>query len=315
MGGMSEAGGAGGAGAAVAEFEAERGRLFGIAYRMLGSAAEAEDAVQDAYLRWHAADRGYIGAPGPWLAKVLANLCLNRLTSARARREEYVGPWLPEPVRTDTGALGPLETAEQREAVSMAMLVMLERLSPPERAVVVLRDAFDYGHREIAAVLDWPEANVRQAYSRAKKHLADGRPRFAASAEVRADLLERFLTAAAEGALDRLEALLADDVVAWADGGGKVRSATRPVSGRNAVARFFIGMLQKFGSGVVVTFAEVNGAAAVLGWEDGALIAAGMVEFGTDDFGNGVVTDVRIMRNPDKLGFLEIQCRELSQNA
>ncbi|MFF7251134.1 RNA polymerase sigma-70 factor [Embleya sp. NPDC008237] len=294
----------------TAEFEAERGRLFGIAYRMLGSAAEAEDAVQDAYLRWHATDRGHIDAPGAWLAKVLTNLCLNRLTSARARREEYVGPWLPEPVRTDAGALGPLETAEQRDAVSMAMLVMLERLSPPERAVVVLRDAFEYSHREIAEVLDWPEANSRQTYRRARQHLASGRPRFEAPAALRSDLLARFLTAAAEGALEQLESLLADDVVAWSDGGGKVSAATRPVSGRAKVARFLMGLVERFSSGTEFGFAEVNGDAALLGWESGVLTTAAVVEVGAEG-----IAGVRIIRNPEKLKFLGEQCRELSHNA
>ncbi|XXJ59148.1 RNA polymerase sigma-70 factor [Embleya sp. MST-111070] len=294
----------------TAEFEAQRGRLFGIAYRMLGSAAEAEDAVQDTYLRWHAAERGHIDAPGAWLAKVLTNLCLNRLTSARARREEYVGPWLPEPVRTDTGVLGPLETAEQRDAVSMAMLVLLERLSPPERAVVVLRDAFGYSHREIAEVLDWSEAHSRQTHRRAGLRLASGRPRFEAPAAVRSDLLARFLAAAAEGALDELEALLADDVVAWSDGGGKVTASTRPVFGRDKVARFLLGLMARFASGMEFGFAEVNGDTALLGWEGGALTTAAVVEVGAQG-----IAGVRMVRNPEKLKFLEEQCRELSRNA
>ncbi len=294
----------------VSAFEAERGRLFGIAYRMLGSASEAEDAVQDAYLRWHGADRERVEAPGAWLAKVLTNLCLNRLTSARVRREEYVGPWLPEPVRTDAGALGPLETAEQRDAVSMAMLVMLERLSPPERAVVVLRDAFEYSHREIAEVLDWSEANARQTYRRAKQRLADGRPRFEASAAVRTDLLTRFLAAAAEGALDQLEALLAHDVTAWSDGGGKVSAGMRPVTGRDKVARFLLGLMQRFGADMTFAFVEVNGDIALLAWESGELSTAATFAFGADG-----ISELHMVRNPDKLKLLEMQSRELSQNA
>ncbi|MFB6938557.1 sigma-70 family RNA polymerase sigma factor [Streptomyces chartreusis] len=149
------------------EFETHRPRLFGLAYRMLGSAHEAEDTVQDAYLRFSGADRGAIEHPAAWLARVVTNLCLTRLTSARARREQYVGPWLPEPVITSDGTLGPLESAEQRDAVSLAMLVLLERLTPTERAVYVLREAFAYGHREIAEVLELTEANCRQLYRRA----------------------------------------------------------------------------------------------------------------------------------------------------
>ncbi|WP_104821157.1 RNA polymerase sigma-70 factor [Kitasatospora sp. MMS16-BH015] len=286
----------------AAEFEAQRPRLFSIAYRMLGSAAEAEDAVQDAYLRWHGALHEEIGAPGAWLAKVLTNLCLNRLTSARVRREQYVGPWLPEPVRTDGGALGPLETAEQREAVSLAVLVLMERLTPAERACVVLRDAFEYGHREIAEVLDVSEASARQTYRRAKQHLAEQRPRFDSAPAPQQHLLHGFLAAAAEGSLAKLEALLAAEVTAWADGGGKVRSATRPVHGRDKVGRFLIGLLTRFTEGVDLEFAEVNGAAAVLGREQGTLIVVATVE-GAD----GLITGVRILRNPEKLAFLESQ--------
>ncbi|WCD85321.1 ECF RNA polymerase sigma factor SigJ [Streptomyces xanthophaeus] len=141
--------------------------MFGIAYRMLGSAAEAEDIVQDAYLRWSTAERDDLRSPGAWLTTVVTRLCLNRLSSARVRREAYVGPWLPEPVLTGDGTLGPLESAEQRDSVSMALLVLLERLSPVERAVYVLREAFDYSHREIAGLLEMSEANCRQLYRRA----------------------------------------------------------------------------------------------------------------------------------------------------
>jgi len=292
------------------EFETQRPRLFSLAYRMLGSAAEAEDAVQDAYLRWHGADRAQIAAPGPWLAKVLTNLCLNRLTSARVQREEYVGPWLPEPVRTDGGELGPLETAEQRDEVSMAMLVMMERLTPPERAVVVLRDAFEYSYRDVSGVLDCSEANARQIYRRAKQHLTEGRPRFTASAEVRSDLLSRFLQAAAEGALEQLEALLADEVTVWADGGGRVSAARRPVSGRDKVARLLIGLFARWSAGVEIEIAEANGEPVVLCWADGELTAAGFVEAG-----EGGIIGVRIVRNPEKLSFLADQPRGLSQNA
>ncbi|GGS67730.1 sigma-70 family RNA polymerase sigma factor [Streptomyces violaceus] len=165
------------------EFEVHRPRLFSLAYRLLGSAEEAEDAVQDAYLRYSGADRAGIEHPAAWLAKVVTNLCLNRLTSARARRERYVGTWLPEPVVTGNGALGPLESAEQRDAVSMAMLVLLERLTPTERAVYVLREAFGYGHREIAGVLDLSEANCRQVYRRAVRRVGEPQARFEPASE------------------------------------------------------------------------------------------------------------------------------------
>ncbi|MEU1423996.1 RNA polymerase sigma-70 factor [Kitasatospora sp. NPDC005751] len=291
------------------EFEAHRPRLFSLAYRMLGSAAEAEDAVQDAYLRWHGAERERIAAPGPWLAKVTTNLCLNRLTSARARREEYVGPWLPEPVRTDGGALGPMETAEQRDAVSLAVLVMMERLTPPERAAMVLRDAFDYSHRDVADVLDCSEANARQLYRRAKQHLGDERPRFISSQGESGELVLRFLEAAAHGELAQLEELLAGQVVAWSDGGGKVGAARRPVVGRENVARFLAGLFARWATGVRIEVVEANGTAMVLGWEGGALMSCGALELG----GAGI-TGVRLIRNPDKLAFLAHQCSGLSQN-
>ncbi|MFF3214543.1 RNA polymerase sigma-70 factor [Streptomyces sp. NPDC002886] len=291
------------------EFEAHRPRLFSLAYRMLGSAAEAEDAVQDAYLRWHGADRGQVVAPGAWLAKVVTNLCLNRLASARVRREEYFGPWIPEPVGTGAGVLGPMETAEQRDSVSFAVLTLMERLSPPERAAVVLRDAFDYSHRDIAGVLDCSEANARQLYRRAKQHLADGRPRFTSSREQDDELLARFLAAASEGAMDQLEQLLSEQVVVWSDGGGKASAASRPVAGRDNAARFLAGLFARWVSGVQISFAEVNGVPAVLGWADGELTA-----FGALELGEGGITGVRLVLNPDKLAFLAIQLRELSQN-
>ncbi|MCM1965423.1 MULTISPECIES: RNA polymerase sigma-70 factor [unclassified Streptomyces] len=291
------------------EFETHRSRLFSLAYRMLGSAAEAEDAVQDAYLRWHGVDPGQVVAPGAWLAKVLTNLCLNRLTSARVQREEYFGPWIPEPVGTGAGVLGPMETAEQRDSVSFAVLTMMEQLSPPERAAVVLRDAFDYSHRDVAGVLDCSEANARQLYRRAKQHLADGRPRFTSSREQDDELLARFLAAASEGAMAQLEQLLADQVVVWSDGGGKASAASRPVAGRDNAARFLIGLFSRWVNAAQIGFAEVNGVPAVTGWADGELTA-----FGALELGEGGITGVRLVLNPDKLAFLATQLRELSQN-
>ncbi|WP_254897821.1 RNA polymerase sigma factor SigJ [Kitasatospora sp. NA04385] len=293
---------------AVREFESHRQRLFALAYRMLGSAAEAEDTVQDAYLRWHGTEPGQVAAPGPWLNKVVANLCLNRLGSARARREEYPGTWLPEPVAT--GALGPMERAEQREAVSFAVLTMMERLSPPERAAVVLRDAFAYSHREVAGVLDCTEAAARQLYHRGRKHLAADAPHpGTVDAEQNAALLGRFLRAASDGALDQLERLLAEQVVVWADGGGKVRAALRPVHGRTNAARFLAGLFERFTDGVRFELAEANGTAVLLGWEGDALTSLGTVDAGPDG-----VTVVRILRNPDKLAHYAQRHRALSQN-
>src|SRR5260221_7433905 len=157
-------------------FEEQRPRLFGLAYRLLGSASDAEDAVQDAFLRWNAADQDSVVAPSAWLTTVVTNLCRNRLASAPARRERYVGTWLPEPVLTSDGTLGPLEAAEQRDSVSLALLTLLEQLTPPERAVFVLRESFGYSHREIAGILGMSEAGCRQLHRRARQRLGGPRP-------------------------------------------------------------------------------------------------------------------------------------------
>jgi RNA polymerase sigma-70 factor (ECF subfamily) len=284
------------------EFETHRPRLFGLAYRMLGSAEEAEDAVQDAYLRFSGADRTGIEYPAAWLAKVVTNLCLTRLTSARARREHYVGTWLPEPVITSDGALGPLESAEQRDAVSMAMLILLERLSPTERAVYVLREAFGYGHREIAGVLDLSEANCRQLYRRAVQRVGEDRSRFEAAPERQEELVVSFLTAARDGDLAGLEKLLTADVVWSSDGGGKVSAARRPVEGLDKVARLSVGGAERFAAGLDFTAAEVNGETGLAAWAGETLV--GIVAFEVRD---GLIAHIRVVVNPDKLGFVRRQ--------
>jgi RNA polymerase sigma-70 factor (TIGR02957 family) len=278
------------------EFETHRPKLFGLAYRMLGSVAEAEDAVQDAYLRWRGAERESIDSPGAWLARVVTNLCLNRLTAARATRERYVGFWLPEPA--PTGALVPLETVEQRDSVSLAFLVMLERLTPAERAVFVLREAFSYGYREIAEVLDLSEANCRQLYGRARRRVGEA-PRFDAPGEQRRRIVERFLTAATSGDLAGLERLLADDVVTWADGGGRVRAALRPITGRERVVRYLAGVAARFGGGVEFGHADVNGQEAILARRGGELITVFVIEVS-----GGLIVGVRAVLNPKKLSHL-----------
>jgi len=283
--------------APVAEFEVRRGRLFGLAYRLLGSAEEAEDVVQDAYLRWDRADRAAIEHPNAWLAKIVTNLCLNRLTAARTTRERYVGPWLPEPVLTD--ALGPLDTVEQRDSVSFAVLVLLERLTPAERAVFVLRAAFGYGHREIAEVMDLSEANCRQLYRRATHHLADRRPRFQPDREQRERLAARFLAAASTGDLRGLEAVLADDVTSHTDGGGHVAAARRSVVGRDRVARYLAGGFRKIPDTLDVTFAEVNGGTAVLVTTAGTLL--GVVALTIED---DRISELHVIANPEKLRFV-----------
>ncbi|MEU4998812.1 RNA polymerase sigma-70 factor [Streptomyces sp. NPDC021622] len=282
------------------EFESHRPRMFSLAYRMLGSAQEAEDTVQDAYLRWSGARRADIGQPAAWLAKVVTNLCLNRLTSARARREQYVGPWLPEPVITSGGALGPLESAEQRDAVSMALLILLERLTPVERAVFVLREAFAYSHREIASVLDIGEANCRQLYRRATRAVTEEQARFEAAAERRQEFVESFIAAARDGDLAGLEKVLAADVTWWGDGGGKVTAARRPIVGREKVLRFLVGGMENFARAMDLAYAEVNGGPAIVATVGGTVVGVATFDFRDD----GLVSALRAVVNPDKLGFV-----------
>ncbi|MEV1024582.1 RNA polymerase sigma-70 factor [Streptomyces sp. NPDC050264] len=288
-----------GPGPSAEEFESHRPRMFGLAYRLLGSAEEAQDTVQDAYLRLSATEPGSIDHLGAWLAKVVTNLCLNRLTSARVRREQYTGPWLPEPVLTSDGTLGPLESAERRDSVSCALLLLLERLTPTERAVYVLREAFAYGYREIAGVLDLGEANCRQLYRRAAGRIATPQPRFEPSERIHRELVEAFVEAARDGDLTTLEKSLAADVTWWSDGGGKVTAARRPIEGREKVLRFLAGGRERFAAGLEFTTAEVNGVAALVASAGGAVF--GVVSF---EVREGAIVTARAVTNPDKLGFV-----------
>ncbi len=246
---------------ALAEFFKVRPRLFGIAYRVLGSAAEAEDVVQDAWLRWQATDRSVVLDPPAFLATTTTRLAINVAQSARARHETYVGPWLPEPVDTSTD---PLLGAERNEALEFAVLLLLETLSPTERAAYVLRQAFDYSYRQIAEILQLEEANTRQLVTRARQHITDGRRAPVSPAEQRR-LLEAFIGAAQKGDLAGLEGLFATDVVSYSDGGGVVRTAARaPISGSGRVAKFIAAFAWHFWTGVELTFVETNGQASVL---------------------------------------------------
>jgi len=221
-------------------FEEYRPLMFSIAYRMLGSITEAEDIVQDAYLRYQAASPERIVSHKAYLSTVVTRLCLNHLELAKIQREAYIGPWLPEPALTDLDErFTPAHQAEMHESVSMAFLVLLEQLTPAERAVFLLREVFDYDYAEVAAIVGKEEAACRQLLHRAKQHIADHRPRFKPTPEAHRQILTHFLQAVGSGELAGLLAMLADDVELWADGGGKARGAiTRPLRGRDAVARF-----------------------------------------------------------------------------
>ena len=274
-------------------FRSVRPRLFGIAYRMLGSASEAEDIVQDAWIRWQGTDRSSVQDPPAFLATVTTRLAINALQSARARRETYIGPWLPEPVDTTND---PTLGAERAEALGFAVLVMLERLTPTERAAYVLREAFAYGYPEICEIVQVSEAGARQLVSRARKHLAGERRREVTRQE-QDRLLTAFLSAAKTGDLDALEQLLAEDVVSYSDGGGVVRASKFPVVGRARVAKFVRAFHTHFWEGVAVAEADVNGQPSVILSKDGATFAVVTVVAS----GNAI-DQVLWMMNPHKLG-------------
>jgi RNA polymerase sigma-70 factor (ECF subfamily) len=242
--------------AALTAFTAVRRRLFGIAYRMLGTVSEAEDVVQDVWIRWQSyAGKAALDSTEAFLVTMTTRQAITVATSARARRETYIGPWLPEPV--DTSA-DPTLGAERAEALETAVLMLLERLGPVERAAYVLREAFDYPYPTIAAIVDVSVANARQLVSRARRHLAEER-RSPVSALEHRRLLEAFLEAARDGDIARLETILADDVISYSDGGGAVRAARWPVVGRDRVAKFFHAFAPQFWPGVEAVLVEVNG--------------------------------------------------------
>jgi RNA polymerase sigma-70 factor (TIGR02957 family) len=283
---------------AAAEFQTHRSRLLGLAYRLLGELSEAEDVVQDAYLRWRTSRD--VTTPAAWLTTVVTNLCLTRLTSARARRERYVGPWLPEPLLTEDD---PLDVVERKDSLSLGFLVLLEKLTPPERAAFVLRSAFDYSHRDIADILATDEANARQLYHRARAHVGDARRRFTASPEQGTRLVERFLAATVDGDVAGLEQVLTDDATVWSDGGGRVTAATHPVTGRAEVARHLVGLATTArGRAASTAVASVNGEPAILVRENGAVTAVLVPEVR-----DGRISVVRAVLNPEKLAFLAAQ--------
>ena len=228
----------------LATFGQYRGLLFSVAYRMLGSVADAEDMLQETFVRWQQARDEEIRSPRAFLVTIVSRLCINQLQSARVQREEYVGQWLPEPIVTGPGS-DPLEMVRIDESLSMAFLIMLERLTPVERAVFLLREVFAYEYSELAAILGQSESNCRQILSRAKQHVGAVRPRFKTSQSKKRDLLERFFKATSSGDMEGLVALLASDVVLHSDGGGKGVAALNLIRGIDKVARGALGAFQK----------------------------------------------------------------------
>ena len=281
----------------AAVFDSARPLLFSIAYRMLGSVMDAEDLVQDAYLRWQEAPEADVRSPHAYLATIVTRLAINHLRSARAKREAYVGPWLPEPLVTDQAA-DPSTAVELAESLSMAFLVLLERLSPVERAVFLLHEVFDFEYGDIARIVDKTEANCRQLLARARKHVGTRRARFDADPAQASRLVERFTDAASAGDLDGLLAILAKDITLWADGGGKIRGAAlKPVHGASDVARFAMGVVQRFvPAESVVRRAQINGQPGFIAYVAGRPFAALIF-----DIRDGRIHTIYAIGNPDKL--------------
>ncbi|MET8858392.1 RNA polymerase sigma-70 factor [Streptomyces sp. NPDC004579] len=279
-------------------FEEHRPVLMGVAYRMLARVADAEDVVQDAWLRWSAEDRSDVREPRAYLVRVTTRLAIDRLRQVQSRREAYVGPWLPEPYITDFGDTAPdsAERAVLADSVSLAVLVVLESLSPLERAVFVLREAFGYPYADIAAVLDRGEPAVRQLAGRARKHVEERRPRYEVDPAERRDLTERFLAAAAEGDLEGLMSLLAPEARLIGDSGGLAQAPLRVLDGAEKVGRFVVGVTKKGASGLSLRFLEVNGGLAVLALSGGK--PDSIIQL---DVADGRVQCVYIVRNPEKL--------------
>jgi RNA polymerase sigma-70 factor (ECF subfamily) len=283
------------------QFEQYRPFMFSIAYRMLGSVTEAEDILQNAYLRYREMPVGSIASPKAFLSTVVTRLCLNYLQAAHVQRESYLGPWLPEPVLTEDDPESPISQAEQLESISMAFLVLLERLTPVERAVFLLREVFDYPYSDIAEIVSKDEVSCRQILSRAKKFIAGNHPRFTPSTEQHQHLLQEFLEAVEEGDLDGLTQLLASDVTLSTDGGGRVRgAATRTLHGPEAVARFMIASQRFIQAAFTSQITQVNGEPALLLRMDGHPFSVVSVTIDQQR-----IMDIRVIANPDKLKHLE----------
>ena len=258
---------------------------------MLGCVMDAEDVVQEAFLRWQRAPRAEVRSPKAYLSAVVTRLCIDQLRSARKRREEYVGPWLPEPLPTEP------DTAAIDESLSMAFLVLLESLNPTERAVFLLREVFDYDYEEISRLVGKSEANCRQIARRARDSIAARRPRFESSPEQEERLLGSFLEASLDGDMESLVSVLSEDVTLWSDGGGKTRAALNPIHGANRVSRFHFGILRQAPPRLVVRRARVNGRPGIIGYfADGRPQSVTTLEVA-----DGRIRAIRIVVNPEKL--------------
>jgi RNA polymerase sigma-70 factor (ECF subfamily) len=287
-------------------FQADKPLLFSIAYRMLGSASDAEDVLQDAWVRYRGADRSAVRSPKAFMTTIVTRLCLDRLKSAQKTREEYIGPWLPEPVLTSE-LESPETMAQRSESVTLAFLVLLEQLSPEERAVFLLKDVFDYEHAEIADMLGTTTDNSRQLLHRAKTRLKEGRPRRTGSAEARRAIAGRFAQALSTGDASELTALLTSDVGMWSDGGGKATAARRPLVGRDEVLKFLVG-LHRIGEATgqirdaALTLEDINSEPALV-----LRIGGHMESIFVLSIDNDAISGIRVVRNPDKLARIDRQ--------
>lgn len=275
-------------------FMEHRALLFSIAYRMLGSVAEAEDLVQETYLRWQRQKAGVVETPKAWLVATLTRLGIDQLRSARRRREDYVGVWLPEPL-VDSAAPAPDQVAALGDSLGLAFLVLLETLGPVERAVFLLREAFDYDYADIAPIVGKSEAACRQMVSRAKGHLAQRAPAEAAPSPKAEQIVQRFMSACATGDVRELLAVLTEDAVLYTDGGGRVRSALRPIHSADRISRFFVG-IRRWGPAKAMTLARVNGeVGAVMRRADGHLSVSAFA------FDGDRIRAIYTVTNPEKL--------------
>ena len=284
------------------EFEHYRVLLFSIAYRMTGSASDAEDLVQETYLRYQASASQEIVSLKAYLTTIITHLALDYLKSARVAREQYIGAWLPEPLLTSEDGGFPLADLEQQEALSLAFLRLLEALSPPERAVFLLHEVFDYPFSEIGSMLEKSPANCRQIFHRARQALQDKRARFEPEPQSQRQLLFSFLSASQAGDMAALTSLLAQDAISWSDGGGKVQTNLKPLYGKLAVARFWLSVTRKNQRPLTETLAEINGSPAILLWGEGRL--AGVISLRLCAVG---IQEIYALLNPEKLAYLQKQ--------
>ncbi|RSZ37553.1 RNA polymerase sigma-70 factor [Variovorax beijingensis] len=276
-------------------FDSHRRRLQGIAYRMLGSVAEAEEVVQDAWLRWHEADKAALGSAEAWLVTVVTRLSIDRLRAAKVQREHYIGAWMPEPTLTG-GPDTPEQLLERADNISVAFLAVLERLAPEARAAFLLREVFDADYDEVARTLGKSEAACRQLVHRAKAQVQEARPRFQVPRETHERLLRAFADAAARGSLQDLKALMAQDVELIGDGGGKVQSFSKVLRGSQRLAQLYFALWRRMGAAVRMELVEINGEPGLLRFLDGQLESAQTFEIEGER-----IVRVRVQRNPDKL--------------